>query len=81
MGILKDKEQFTQLIKALETGWEIDEPVMLGQMWHNSSGHRDGVYHFVLRHKHDDKTTMVSLPPSPKLLVFLHENNININSV
>jgi len=81
MDVVKDKQRFTQLIKALESGWEIEEPVMLGHMWHNSNGNKSGVYHFVLKNKVEDKTTMLSLPPSPQLLVFLAENNVSINSL
>ena len=80
MTLLKDKGRFTQLVEALQSGWEIEEPVLLGTTWRNKNG-MDGVYHFILRNKIEDKTTMVSLPPSPNLLVFLHENNIVINSL
>ena len=81
MRTLKNKERFTQLVDALHKGWDIEEPVLLGTSWGNNSGSREGVYHFVLRNRVEDKTTMISLPPSPKLLVFLHENDININSL
>ena len=80
MTRLMDKERFAQLVDALQTGWEIEEPVLLGTTWRNKNG-MDGVYHFILRNKIEDKTTMVSLPPSPNLLVFLHENNIAINTL
>ena len=80
MARLMDKSRFTQLVEALQTGWEIEEPVLLGTTWRNKN-EQDGVYHFILRNRIDDKTTMVSLPPSPNLLVFLHENNITINSL
>lgn len=75
-----DKERFTQLVEALQTGWEIEEPVLLGNNWRDRRLH-DGVYHFILKNKVEDKTTMLSLSPSPNLLVFLHENNIAINSL
>ena len=78
MGIVKDETRFTQLTKALETGWEIEEPVLLGSMWDRSSS-RSGTYHFVLRNKIEDKTTLLSLPPSPQLMVFLADCNLNIN--
>lgn len=79
MGTLKIREKrLSHLIEALSVGWEIEEPVMLGAVWGNR---HDGVYHFVLRNKAEDKTTMLSLPPSPELLVFLADNSININSL
>jgi len=79
METLKIREKrLSHLIEALSVGWEIEEPVMLGAVWGNSNG---GVYHFVLRNKIEDKTTMISLPPSPELLVFLADNSININSL
>ena len=75
-----DKQRFTELIKALEGGWEIEEPVMLGAMWKQALNGK-GAYHFVLRNKVEGKTTLVSLPPSPQLLVFLSENKINVSAV
>jgi hypothetical protein len=73
-----DKNRFVQLVSALEGGWEIEEPVLLGAMWRSKSN-GDGTYHFVLRNRREDKTTLMSLPPSPQLLVFLSENRINVN--
>ena len=75
-----EKERFTQLVEALQTGWEIEEPVLLGNNWRDRRP-QNGVYHFILKNKVEDKTTMLSLPPSPNLLVFLRENNIAINSL
>jgi hypothetical protein len=81
MRTLKNKERFAQLIDSLQQGWQIEEPVLLGTSWGNNGGSKEGMYHFILRNRVEDKTTMISLPPSPKLLVFLHENNLNINSL
>ena len=78
--IMIDGSRFTQLIKALEGGWEIEEPVLLGSMW-RSAGNGSGTYHFILKNRGEEKTTLMSLPPSPQLMVFLHENNFNINAV
>jgi len=80
MELLKDESRFTQLTNALETGWEIEEPVLLGSMWDRSS-RQGGTYHFVLRNRNEDKTTLLSLPPSPQLMVFLADNKLNINSL
>jgi hypothetical protein len=80
MGNVIDKNRFTQLISALEGGWEIEEPVLLGAMW-KPAADSGGAYHFVLRNKAEDKTTLLSLPPSPQLLVFLSENKINVSAV
>ena len=76
----KDESRFSQLSRALATGWEIEEPVMLGAMW-RSAAKSGGTYHFVLRNKAEGKTTLMSLPPSPQLLVFLAENNVNVNTL
>ena len=76
-----DRNRFTQLVSALRMGWEIEEPVLLGAMWRPSGADGPGTYHFVLRHRAEDKTTLLSLPPSPQLLVFLSENKINVNAV
>ena len=72
METAEKANRFAQLIKTLDDGWEIEEPVLLGAMW------RTGAYHFVLRKRAEDKTTLVSLRPSPDLLVFLSENNISV---
>ena len=82
MAALETKEKrISHLIEALSTGWEIEEPVMLGAVWGNTQNGNGRVYHFVLRNKAEDKTTMLSLPPSPELLVFLADNSIDINSL
>lgn len=80
MASLLDKTRFAQLINALDGGWEIEEPVMLGAMWRPSKDDA-GTYHFVLRNRLEDKTTLLSLPPSPQLLIFLSENKINVSAV
>ncbi len=77
--MLKDKGYFSQLVEALEMGWEIEEPVLLGAMWRTDDANRAGVYHFVLRQKKADKTTLLSLPPSPQLLMFLAQNSLQVS--
>lgn len=80
MAMAMNKNRFVQLISALEGGWEIEEPVLLGAMWH-SQPTGDGTYHFVLRNYSEDKTTLMSLPPSPQLLMFLAENRISVSAM
>lgn len=80
MGIIKEKDRFKQLTNALEAGWEIDQPVLLGAMWQTEGDDRRGVYHFVLRKKCEDQTTIISLPPSSKLFLFIAENNLQIKT-
>jgi hypothetical protein len=77
---LKYPNRFNQLLKALESGWEIDQPVLIGAAWY-TTGEASGSYHFVLRQKAQDKTTLLSLPPSSELLAFLAENKITISAV
>jgi hypothetical protein len=79
--MLKQNEdpRFLQLIKALDAGWEIDPPVLIRATW-RSTTETSGTYHFVLRQKSHDKTTLLSLPPSPDLLAFLADNKINITT-
>ncbi len=74
----KNNDRFYQLIRALETGWEIDEPVLIRAAW-RPSGEVSGTYHFVLRQKAADKTTLLSLSPSSELLSFLTDHKIRIN--
>ncbi len=71
--------RFQQLIKALDTGWEIDEPVLIRSTWRTAT-ETSGTYHFVLRQKSADKTTLLSLPPSPELLAFLATHKISITT-
>jgi hypothetical protein len=71
--------RFSQLIKALNAGWEIDQPVLIRATW-RSNTETSGTYHFVLRQKIHDKTTLLSLAPSPELLAFLADNKINITT-
>ena len=75
-----EDNRFTQLLKALQTGWEIDEPVLLGKLWHTAVDGQSA-YHFVLKNKADEKTTLLSLKPSPQLLAFLAENNIRVSGM
>jgi hypothetical protein len=44
-----------------------------------STGEVSGTYHFVLRQKAADKTTLLSLSPSSELLAFLADHKIRIN--
>jgi hypothetical protein len=69
--------RFQQLIKALNAGWEIDEPVLIRSTW-RTAAESSGTYHFILRQKNHDKTTLLSLPPSPELLAFLADRKISI---
>ena len=77
INIQKNSLRFQQLFEAVKEGWEIDQPVLLGAMWQSDSN--ESIYHFVLRNKVDDKTTLFSLPVSSQLLAFLTENNIQVN--
>jgi hypothetical protein len=79
MENIKQDSRFVQLIKALEAGWEIDEPVLMRSTWRTAM-EASGTYHFVLRQKACDKTTLLSLPPSPELLSFLAHNKISITT-
>ena len=80
MESINNNRGFVQLLKALETGWEIDEPVLIRATWQTTTA-ESGVYHFVLRQKVDDKTTLLSLPPSTELLTFLATNKIRITKL
>jgi hypothetical protein len=76
----KEASRFLQLIKALDAGWEIDQPVLLRATWRTIAD-ESGAYHFILRQKADDRTTLLSLPPSPELLAFLADNKISISTI
>ena len=75
-----EDNRFSQLLKALQAGWEIDEPVLLGKLWRTTADGQSA-YHFVLKNRVGERTTLLSLKPSPQLLVFLAENNIRVNAV
>lgn len=72
-----DDPRFVQLMKALAAGWEIDEPVLIRATWRETNS-ASGTYHFVLRQKTQDRTTLLSLPPSPELLTFLANRKISV---
>lgn len=74
-----DDPRFLQLIKALDAGWEIDQPVLIRSTWRTATA-SSGTYHFVLRQKAHDRTTLLSLSPSPELLAFLADHKINITT-
>lgn len=80
MNLIKDTDRFHRLMEALESGWEIEEPVLIRATWSNT-GEERGVYHFVLRKKAEDKTNLLSLPPSARLLDFLAERRINVTGL
>lgn len=75
-----DDPRFIQLMKALAAGWEIDEPVLIRATWREANSN-SGTYHFVLRQKTQDRTTLLSLPPSPELLTFLAHRKISVTSL
>ena len=81
MVVVKERDRFKDLLEAVESGWEIDEPVLEGTMWHTGSNGDRGVYHFVLRNRFEGKTILLSLPDSPGLQMFLLENNLQVNSL
>ncbi|MCK6627922.1 MAG: hypothetical protein L6R45_22435 [Anaerolineae bacterium] len=79
MLTINDDARFLQLIKALDAGWEIDQPVLIRSTW-RTTHEASGTYHFILRRKAHDQTTLLSLPPSPELLTFLAEHKIRITT-
>ena len=80
MKLVPENDRFTRLLEALESGWEIEEPVLIRATW-NRVGTDTGVYHFVLRKKAEDKTNLLSLPPSARLLDFLATHQINVTGL
>ena len=77
---IKERNRFARLIEALEAGWEIEEPVLIRATWNNNDS-IGGVYHFILRKKSEEKTNILSLPPSAELLRFLATNRISVTSL
>ena len=78
METVQDDSRFPLLIQALASGWEIEEPVLIRATWRSGS-HETGAYHFVLRKRAEDKTTLLSLQPSVQLMTFLAAHNISIS--
>jgi hypothetical protein len=81
METMKEKNRFLQLLEYMKEGWEIDEPVLAGAMWYTGVKANDSTYHFVLRNKAEDQTSLLSLPSSPQLLAFLSEQSLQVNSI
>lgn len=81
MEVVRESDRFLEMLKSFDRGWEIDEPVIVGTMWSASSDTGSRVYHFVLRNKAKDRTTLLSFSPTPELLAFLSENSIQVSSL
>lgn len=77
---VQDDSRFPLLIQALASGWEIEEPVLIRATW-RSDGQETAAYHFVLRKKAEDKTTLLSLRPSVQLLAFLAARNLSVSAL
>ena len=80
MKLVSENDRFVRLLDALEAGWEIEEPVLIRATWNRIEADT-GVYHFVLRKKAEDKTNLLSLPPSARLLDFLATHQINVTGL
>lgn len=77
---LKPKNPFIQLVEALQTGWEIQEPILLGAVRDSETSNEQGVYHFVLCQEQNKHTALMSLPPSPQLLMFLANHRLQVRA-
>ena len=81
MKFIKDNNRFARLMTAIESGWEIEEPVLIRSTWQKDNEEIGGVYHFILWHKAEDKTNLLSLPPSAQLLQFLSSRRISVTGL
>jgi len=81
MNFTTDNNRFSRLTAAIEAGWEIEEPVLIRSTWQKNEEEAGGVYHFILRHKIEDKTNLLSLPPSAQLLQFLAARRISVTGL
>jgi hypothetical protein len=81
MNFITDNSRFTRLTTAIESGWEIEEPVLIRSTWNKDNEDIGGVYHFIMRHKAEDKTNLLSLPPSAQLLQFLATRRIPVTGI
>ena len=81
MKVIENSDCLLKLLEALERGWEIDQPVLFGSMWHPCPGTKGNVYHIVLRNKKEGKTILLSLSASPELRTFLAEGKIQVKSL
>jgi hypothetical protein len=70
-------DRYEKLIQALETGWEVEQPVLTGHIGRQ----RDPFYHFFLRKPSENRTRLVSVPDSDLLRGFLARQNFVINQV
>ena len=70
-------DRYEKLIQALETGWEVEQPVLTGFIGRQ----QDPFYHFFLRKASENRTRLVSVPDSDSLRGFLASQNYVINQV
>jgi hypothetical protein len=75
--MINTSNRYDPFIQALETGWEIEEPVLSGTIGYK----RNPLYHFFLRKPTEDRTRLVSVPDSDVLQHFLAGRNLVINRV
>jgi hypothetical protein len=77
IAMIDISDRYDKLIQALETGWEVEEPVLSGYIgrW------RDPFYHFFLRKPNEKRTRLVSVPDSESLQHFLASRKFVVTQV
>jgi hypothetical protein len=62
------------LLAALDTGWQVEEPVYLRPRW--SGGAR--VYHFILRLPPLTQPRLITVPEGPEVDRFVHDRDLQV---
>ncbi len=67
--------QFRTLLAAMDLGWRIEEPVYLRPRWSEADPR---VYHFILRRGLMAPPRIVSVPESPAVDQFVHDESLRL---
>lgn len=67
--------RYRQLLSALDTGWQIEEPIYLRPRW---SDNRSRVYHFILRRAHHPAPRLMTISESPEMTRWVRDQGLAV---
>lgn len=70
--------RYEQLLQYLDSGWEIEPPVLLRPTWHTRAEAKE-TYHFVL--KREDQRWLMTVPVSSAAARFIVEQDLSVSAL
>jgi len=67
--------RYRQLLAALDTGWQIEEPIYLRPRW---SENRTREYHFILRRPHSTAPRLLTVPEGAEVDRFVIDQKLKV---